>query len=61
VSVEIRRRDDGMLAVEDNGPASARYPGRPGLSAVVRNVIRHGGRMDTAEPARRCRVSLWLS
>jgi signal transduction histidine kinase len=65
VSVEIRRRDDGvMLIVEDNGPGFGEIPRGAGLglSAVVRNVIRYGGRMEYSRAERGgVRVSLWLS
>ena len=64
VSVEIQRRDDGvMLAVEDNGPGFGEIPSGAGLglSAVARNVIKHGGRMEYSCGARGgVRVSLWL-
>jgi signal transduction histidine kinase len=65
VSVEIRRRDDGvMLIVEDNGPGFGEIPRGAGLglSAVVRNVIRYGGRMEYSRAEYGgVRVSLWLS
>jgi len=65
VSVEIQQRDDAvMLAVEDNGPGFGEIPSGAGLglSAVARNVIKHGGRMEYGCGARGgARVSLWLS
>jgi K+-sensing histidine kinase KdpD len=65
VTVEIRRRKSWiMLAVEDNGPGFGNIPSGLGLglSAVARNVVRHGGRMECSSGARGgARVSLWLS
>ena len=65
VSVEIRPHDDGvMLTVEDNGPGFGEIPSGAGLglSAVARNVIKHGGRMEYSCGQRGgVRVSLWLS
>jgi K+-sensing histidine kinase KdpD len=64
VSVEIQQRDDAvMLAVEDDGPGFGEIPSGAGLglSAVARNVIKYGGRMEYGCGARGgARVSLWL-
>ena len=64
VSVEIQQHDDTiMLAVEDNGPGFGEIPSGAGLglSAVARNVIRYGGRMEYGCGERGgARVSLWL-
>jgi K+-sensing histidine kinase KdpD len=64
VAVEIRR-DKGiaLLAVEDNGPGFGRIPSGAGLglSAVARNVVKYGGRMECGGGAHGgARVSLWL-
>ena len=65
VSVEIQQHDDAvMLAVEDDGPGFGEIPSGAGLglSAVARNVIKHGGRMEYGCGQRGgVRVSLWLS
>ncbi len=65
VSVEIEQRDGAvMLAVEDNGPGFGDIPSGAGLglSAVARNVIKYGGKMEYAGGARGgARVSLWLT
>jgi signal transduction histidine kinase len=64
VSVEIWRHPGAAaLAVEDNGPGFGRIPGGTGLgfSAVARNVIRNGGRMECGcSPRGGARVTLWL-
>ena len=64
VSVEIRQCEDAvMLAVEDSGPGFGKIPSGIGLglSAVARNVIESGGRMEYSGGARGgARVSLWL-
>jgi K+-sensing histidine kinase KdpD len=65
VSVGIHQRDGVvLLAVEDNGPGFGEIPGGAGLglSAVARNVIKYGGRMEYACGTRGgARVSLWLT
>jgi K+-sensing histidine kinase KdpD len=65
VSIEIQQHEDGvMLAVEDDGPGFGKIPSGAGLglSAVARNVIQHGGRMEYSRGQRGgVRVSLWLS
>jgi K+-sensing histidine kinase KdpD len=65
VNVEIQQRDGAvLLAVEDNGPGFGEIPGGAGLglSAVARNVIKYGGKMEYACGARGgARISLWLS
>jgi K+-sensing histidine kinase KdpD len=64
VNIEIQRCDDAvMFAVEDNGPGFGEIPSGAGLglSAVARNVIRYGGRIEYSCGA--CggvRVILWL-
>ena len=64
VCVEIQRCDDAvMLAVEDNGPGFGEIPSGAGLglTAVARNVIKHGGRIEYSCGARGgARVSLWF-
>jgi K+-sensing histidine kinase KdpD len=64
VTVEIRRRKGSvMLAVEDNGPGFGRIPSGAGLglSAVARNVVKYGGRMECGCGAGGgARISLWL-
>lgn len=64
VSVEIQQHDDTiMLAVEDSGPGFGEIPSGAGLglSAVARNVIRYGGRMEYGCGERGgARVRLWL-
>ena len=64
VSVEIRRCDKTvMLAVEDNGPGFGEVPSGAGLglSAVARNVIKYGGRIEYSCGVRGgARVSLWF-
>ena len=65
VSVEIQQRDGAvLLAVEDNGPGFGEIPSGAGLglSAVTRNVIKYGGRMEYAGGTQGgARVSLWLT
>src|SRR6266568_4542630 len=64
VSVEIQQLDDAvMLAVEDDGPGFGEIPSGVGLglSAVARNVIKYGGRIEYGRGVRGgTRVSLWL-
>jgi K+-sensing histidine kinase KdpD len=64
VSIQIQQRDDAvMLSVEDDGPGFGEIPSGVGLglSAVARNVIKHGGRIECGCGARGgTRVSLWL-
>ncbi len=64
VTVEIRQCEDAvMFAVEDNGPGFGKIPSGAslGLSAVARNVVKHGGRMECSCGGRGgARVSLWL-
>jgi K+-sensing histidine kinase KdpD len=64
VSIQIQHRDDAvMLSVEDDGPGFGEIPSGVGLglSAVARNVIKHGGRIECGCGARGgTRVSLWL-
>lgn len=65
VSVEIQQCDAAiMLAVEDDGPGFGEIPSGAGLglSAVARNVIKHGGRMEYSCGRRGgVRITLWLS
>jgi len=53
VTVEIRWRKDGVLAVEDNGPGFGKIPSRAGLgwSAVAGTLVEHGGRMQCGSGA----------
>lgn len=64
VTVEIQqRRGMAMLAVEDSGPGFGNIPSGAGLglSAVARNVVKYGGRMECRRGARGgARVNLWL-
>jgi len=64
VSVEIQRCDSAvMLAVEDNGPGFGEIPSGAGLglSAVARNVIKYGGRIEcSCGVLGGARVSLWF-
>ena len=64
VGVEIQRCDNAvMLAVEDSGPGFGEIPGGAGLglTAVARNVIKFGGRIEYGCGARGgARVSLWF-
>jgi K+-sensing histidine kinase KdpD len=64
VGVEIRRCDNVvMLAVEDSGPGFGEIPSGAGLglTAVARNVIKFGGRIEYGCGARGgARVSLWF-
>jgi C4-dicarboxylate-specific signal transduction histidine kinase len=52
-----------MLAVEDNGPGFGQVPSGTGLglSAVARNVVKYGGRMECGCGEHGgARVRLWL-
>jgi two-component system, NarL family, nitrate/nitrite response regulator NarL len=64
VTVEIRRHLGGVvLAVEDNGPGFGEIPSGTGLglSAVARNVVKRGGKMEFGCGVHGgARVSLWL-
>jgi signal transduction histidine kinase len=63
VTVEIQQRNDiAMLAVEDNGPGFGKIPSGAGLglSAVARNVVKCGGRMECRGVHGGARVSIWL-
>ena len=64
VRVEIQRCDDAvMLAVEDSGPGFGEIPSGAGLglTAVARNVIKLGGRIEYSGGTRGgARVSLWF-
>lgn len=64
VTVEIQQHNDAvMLAVEDDGPGFGKIPSGAslGLSAVARNVVMYGGRMECSCGVRGgARVSLWL-
>jgi K+-sensing histidine kinase KdpD len=64
VTVEIQQHNDAvMLAVEDDGPGFGKIPrgASLGLSAVARNVVMYGGRMECSCGVRGgARVSLWL-
>jgi K+-sensing histidine kinase KdpD len=64
VTVEIQQRKDSvMLAVEDNGPGFGRIPSGAGLglSAVARNVVKYGGKMECCCGVHGgARVTLWL-
>lgn len=64
VRVEIQRYDDAvMLAVEDNGPGFGEIPSGAGLglTAVARNVIKFGGRIEySGGTCGGARVSLWF-
>ena len=59
VTVDIRRRKRAVvLTVEDNGPGLGRIPSGAGLglSAVARNVVKHGGRMECGGVHASCRL-----
>jgi signal transduction histidine kinase len=64
VTILIRRRNGlATLVVEDSGPGFGNIPSGAGLglSAVARNIVRHGGRMVCARGAGGgARVSLWV-
>ncbi len=64
MTVEIQQQKDAvMLAVEDDGPGFGKIPSGVGLglSAVARNVVMYGGRMECSGGMRGgARVSLWL-
>ena len=64
VTTEVCTQNNRMLlTVEDNGPGFGRLPGGPGLglSAVARQAVRRGGRLECGRSsAGGGRVSLWL-
>jgi signal transduction histidine kinase len=64
VTVQIRRRAGlVVLVVEDTGPGFGNIPSGAGLglSAVARNIVRYGGRVECRRrPGGGARVSLWL-
>lgn len=64
VTVQIRRRRGlVVLVVEDSGPGFGNIPSGVGLglSAVARNIVRHGGKVECGRGAGGgARVSLWL-
>jgi signal transduction histidine kinase len=64
VTVQIRRRAGlVLLTVEDSGPGFGNIPAVTGLglSAVARNIIRYGGRVECGSGSGSgARVSLWL-
>ena len=64
VSVEIQRSDNAvMLAVEDSGPGFGEIPSGAGLglTAVARNVIKFGGKIEySGGTGGGARVSLWF-
>ena len=64
VTVEVqKRRGTAMLVVEDSGPGFGNIPSGAGLglSAVARNVVKYGGRLECRRGVRGgARVSLWL-
>ena len=64
VTVQISRRAGlVLLTVEDNGPGFGNIPSGAGLglSAVARNIVRYGGRVECGPGSGGgARVSLWL-
>lgn len=64
VTVQISRRAGLVLVtVEDSGPGFGNIPGGAGLglSAVARNIVRYGGRVECgSRSGGGARVSLWL-
>jgi signal transduction histidine kinase len=64
VTVQISRHAGlALVTVEDSGPGFGNIPAVTGLglSAVARNIVRYGGRVECSSgPGGGARVSLWL-